>query len=79
MWKTSAPQSAGTIRDGQWKLHHPNSKRGELELFDVVADPAEQHNLVKEHPDIVKRLSAKLEAWQAALPKTYDKGEDDDK
>jgi N-acetylgalactosamine-6-sulfatase len=78
MWKTSAPQSAGTIRDGQWKLHHPNSKRGELELFDVVADPGEQHNLVKDHPDIVRRLSAKLEAWQAALPKTYDKGEDDE-
>jgi N-acetylgalactosamine-6-sulfatase len=81
LWKTSAPQSAGAIRDGQWKLHHPNSKRGELELFDVVADPGEQHNLVKDHPDIVKRLSAKLEAWQATLPKTYDKGDakDDDK
>lgn len=78
MWKTSAPQSAGTIREGQWKLHHPNSKRGELELFDVVADPGEQHNLVKEHPDIVKRLSAKLEAWQATLPKTYDKGDAND-
>ncbi len=78
MWKTSAPQSAGTIREGQWKLHHPNSKRGELELFDVVADPGEQHNLVKEHLDIVKRLSAKLETWQATLPKTYDKGDAND-
>jgi len=81
LWKTSAPQSAGAIREGQWKLHYPNSKRGELEIFDVVADPGEQHNLVKEHPDIVKRLSAKLEAWQATLPKAYDKGDakDDDK
>jgi N-acetylgalactosamine-6-sulfatase len=81
LWKTSTPQSAGAIREGQWKLHHPNSKRDELELFDVVADPGEQHNLVKDHPDIVKRLSAKLEAWQATLPKTYDKGaaKDDDK
>jgi len=79
LWKTSAPQSAGTIREGQWKLHHPNSKRGELELFDVVADPGEQRNLVKEHPDIVKRLSAKMQAWQATLPKVYDKREDNDK
>jgi len=79
LWKTSAPQSAGAIREGQWKLHHPNSKRGELELFDVVADPSEQHNLVKEHPDIVKRLSEKLEAWQATLPKEYDKTNDADK
>ncbi|MBM3892363.1 MAG: Cerebroside-sulfatase, partial [Verrucomicrobia bacterium] len=75
MWKTSAPQTPGTIREGQWKLHYPNSKRTELELYDVVADPGEQHNLVKDHPDIVKRLSAKLEAWQATLPKVYDKGE----
>ena len=78
LWKTSAPQSEGTIRDGQWKLHHPNKRGGELELFDVVADPGEQHNLVKEHPDIVKRLSAKLEAWQATLPKAYDKTNDGD-
>jgi len=79
LWKTSTPQSAGAIREGPWKLHYPNSKRGELELYDVVADPGEQHNLVKEHPDIVKRLSAKLEAWQAMLPKTYDKTNDGDK
>jgi N-acetylgalactosamine-6-sulfatase len=79
LWKTSAPQSAGTIREGQWKLHHPNSKRGELELFDVVADPGEQRNLVKEHPDIVKRLSAKMQAWQATLPKVYDQLEDNDR
>jgi len=75
VWKTSTPQSAGTIREGRWKLHHPNSKRGELELFDVAADPGEQHNLVKEHPDIVKRLSAKLETWQGTLPTTYDKSD----
>jgi N-acetylgalactosamine-6-sulfatase len=78
LWKTGAPHSEGTIRDGQWKLHHPNKRRGELELFDVVADPGEQHNLVKEHPDIVKRLSAKLEAWQATLPKANDKTNDGD-
>jgi hypothetical protein len=36
---------------------------------------------VKDHPDIVKRLSVTLEAWQATLPKVYDKGDakDDDK
>jgi N-acetylgalactosamine-6-sulfatase len=79
LWKTSAPQSAGAIREGQWKLHHPNSKRGELELFDIATDPAEQHNLAKEQPDVVKRLSATLAAWQATLPKEYDKTNDADK
>jgi N-acetylgalactosamine-6-sulfatase len=81
LWKTSAPQTPGTIREGKWKLHYPNSKRTELELYDVITDPGEQHTLVKEHPDIVKRLSAKLEAWQATLPKRYDKTDtkEDDK
>ncbi len=79
LWKTGAPHSEGTIRDGQWKLHHPNKRGGELELFDVVADPGEQHNLVKEHPDIVKRLSAKVEAWVTTLPKQYIKTDDKDK
>jgi N-acetylgalactosamine-6-sulfatase len=77
-WKTSAPQSPGTIRDGRWRLHHPKSAaRGEMELYDIVADPGEQRNLAAEHPDTVKTLSGKLQAWQAALPKQYDKTDDD--
>jgi len=79
LWKTSAPQSPGTIRDGQWKLHHPNGKRGEIELYDVPADPGEIKNLAAQHPDVVKRLSAKLEAWQTTLPKSYDKSDEGDK
>lgn len=79
LWKTSAPQSPGTIRDGQWKLHHANRKRGESELYDVVADPGEKNNLAAQHPDIAQKLSAKLEAWQATLPKSYDKSDDGDK
>lgn len=73
LWKTSAPQSAGAIRDGRWKLHLPNRKRGEPELYDIAADPGEAHNLAKEHPEVVQQLSAKLEAWQATLPKQYEK------
>ncbi len=57
LWKTSAPNSEGAIRDGQWKLHHPNSRRGELALYDITTDPGERTNLVKQHPDIVKQLS----------------------
>lgn len=75
LWKTSAPQTPGTIREGKWKLHYPNSKRTELELYDVLADPGEQHNLVSQQPEVVKKLSAKLLSWQAKLPKEYDKAE----
>ena len=39
LWKTSAPGSDAGIRDGQWKLIHPTRKRGEIELYDITADP----------------------------------------
>lgn len=78
LWKTSTARSSGAVRDGKWKLHYPNNKRDQLELFDLVADPGEQHNLVNEHPDITKRLSTLITTWQATLPKEYDKGEDND-
>ena len=37
LWKTSNPRSEIAIRLGQWKLHYPNRKRGETELFDIFA------------------------------------------
>lgn len=77
-WKTSSPSSPAAIRDGQWKLHHPLRKKGEIELYDVVADPAESRNIAADHPDVVKKLSAKLEAWVATLPNAYVKGEEKD-
>ena len=72
LWKTSSPGSESYIREGQWKLRHPTRKKdGELELYDIVADPAESKNLAAQHPDIVKKLSVKVEAWVSALPKEY--------
>ncbi|TWU57140.1 sulfatase-like hydrolase/transferase [Rubripirellula reticaptiva] len=32
-------------------------------LYDLDADPAEQHNLAAQHPEIVKSLAAKHDAW----------------
>lgn len=37
----------------------------------VLADPAASKNLVAAHPAIVKKLSAKVAAWVATLPKEY--------
>lgn len=76
-WKTSSPGSDSFIREGQWKLRRPTRRKdGELELYDMVADPAEVKNVAAQRPEIVKQLSAKLEAWIATLPKEYIKTDD---
>ena len=38
-------------------------ERGEIELFDIVADPDERTNRAAEHPDVVRRLRADLDTW----------------
>jgi arylsulfatase A len=67
------------IRQGNWKLAlcsdsggwsppTPDSKRAglpDVQLFDLAADPSERRNVYREHPDIVKRLSALLEKYIA--------------
>jgi N-acetylgalactosamine-6-sulfatase len=79
LWKTSSPGSDALIRDGQWKLRLPTRKKdGEIELYDLATDPAESDNLADKHPDIVKKLSAKVEAWITTLPKEYVKSKDKD-
>ena len=54
------------IRSGDWKLLTDNGTRAEL--YRVADDRAEQTNLAAEHPDVVARLSAELDAWKASLP-----------
>lgn len=80
LWKTSSANSDAGIRESQWKLIHPTRKNGaELALYDIVNDPSEKQNLVSKHPDIVKNLPAKVEAWVATFPKEYIKTDDKDK
>ena len=69
------------VREGKWKLclapgsgglsgPRPGSPEEKtlppVQLFDLQADPSETRNLQGEHPDIVKRLRERLEAYRAA-------------
>lgn len=64
----------------QWKLIYPTRNKGaELSLYDIVNDPSERQNLASWHPDIVKILSAKVQAWVATLPKEYVRTDDKDR
>jgi arylsulfatase len=49
------------IRQGKWKA--VLKLKGPWELYDIEADRTEQHDLVKEQPEIAKRLIAEWEAW----------------
>ena len=57
----SAPGAA--IRDGQWKLIKWFEDNA-LELYNLEADIGETNNLADRHPDTVKQLHEKLQAWQ---------------
>jgi arylsulfatase len=53
------------VRDGRWKLvsRHPAG----WELYDLDADRTEMHDLAATHPDRVRELSAKWDAWAARV------------
>jgi uncharacterized sulfatase len=61
--------------EGKWKLlltydgevnryssTHPRTEK-RPQLFDLIADPAEQTNLAKKHPDVVARLAKEINDW----------------
>ncbi len=69
LWKLIEPASA---RGGDFPVWEGRSvapedqaryERGEVELFDVAADPGETKNLAGDHAGVVTELRASLDAW----------------
>lgn len=58
-WKSSA------VMTSQYRLC--NGK----ELFDIKADPGQENDIAKDHPDVVARLTAFYEAWWADLEPSF--------
>jgi hypothetical protein len=52
------------IRTAQWKLHRFFDR---FELYDITRDEAESSNIADAHPDVVKSLAAKMDAWADSL------------
>jgi uncharacterized sulfatase len=56
---------------GVWKLIVPNPKnvpRGEVELYDLASDPAEEKNLAQREPTKVDALRHRLDEWWTPTP-----------
>ena len=51
------------MRLGRWKLLE-FFEDGSLELYDVVDDPGETHDLASVHPEVTGELHARLLAWR---------------
>lgn len=51
------------IRDGDWKLLIARDGQ-RAELFDVMADPNEAHNLAGKRPELVRELTRKVLDWE---------------
>ncbi|MBI5690583.1 MAG: sulfatase-like hydrolase/transferase [Verrucomicrobia bacterium] len=43
---------------------------GGVELFDLLADPKEQHNIAEAHPEVVRRMTEQLHAWQRSVERS---------
>jgi arylsulfatase A-like enzyme len=59
-WDDGAKQWA--VREGKWKLLF--NREGSLELYDLEADISEKYNLVKQKPEIVRRLKQTYTNWK---------------
>lgn len=66
VFEVSGSVRVPTIRSGKYKL------MGDL-LYDIEADPAETRNIAEDHPDIVKRLKARLDEVGKQRPPLGDK------
>ena len=70
------------VRAGRWKLVRPRPEHPEwtgwsgrfvgqavdaLQLYDLVADPGERHDVAADHPEVVKRLSDLIEEGRTEL------------
>ena len=53
------------VTDGKWKAVRLNTLKKQdapMQLFDLEADPAEEKDVAKQHPEIVKKMEQRMKA-----------------
>lgn len=53
------------------KLLTPDLASGTFELYDLDADPAEQHDLAAEKPEVFEKMKEQLLAWDATMDASF--------
>ncbi len=53
----------GAIIKGKWKLVKIALLPGKIELFDLIADPAEKNDVAAQNPEVVRDLESRLIAY----------------
>ena len=49
--------------DGRWKLIEPTDVQATPELYDIVTDPHEEHDLASSQADRIKKMRQQLDGW----------------
>jgi arylsulfatase A-like enzyme len=49
--------------DGRWKLISPTDAQATPELYDIVTDPHEEHDLASSQADRIKKMRRQLDGW----------------
>ena len=48
-------------------IHGSTGEAAEKELFDINADPAEENNILSDHPEIAEKMENTLHNWQQSV------------
>jgi len=75
---TQRPQPIGfqsrnqvALIDNRYKLYSANQGKA-YELYDLINDPAEEHDLAAEKPEIARQMIDTLNAWRASCRQSLD-------
>ena len=58
--------------DNDWKLvlDYRSGEDGGFELYNLVGDPSESNNLIRQQPDIAARMMKELSVWDASIERS---------
>lgn len=77
MWTRKPEINQWAIRQGDWMLLQHGVGRAPVALYDLSKDPSQKNNLAKAHPERVKRMQERWQAWNAEHPELSRKRPED--